>query len=218
MESGNPELLAQIAALVESGALPDQAAVDFAVQSLKTLHLAYPNDPKVRQSLELLTERLASEAMLSYDGGDAVKAGRLIAQASMTGVAQDSVSSALTYLAAAQAAAAERNDELAARVADADSGAANLDVARRETRGSTVDNERATRLEMVPEFRPAPRIYPYVVVVPQASGSFGDQARDYLEPGESASTNVDERAANSAGRTNASLDADQPRSCTPLPS
>ena len=216
LESGNPELLAQIAALVESEELPDKAAVDFAVQSLKTLHLAYPNDPKVRQSLEILTERLASEAMLSYDGGDAIMAGTLIAQASITGVAQESVSSALIYLAAAQAAAAQRNEELAARAADAASGTGEPDVARRETRDSTVDNAQATQLELVPAFRPAPMIYPYAFVAPQASGSFGDQTRDYLEPGDAVSTNVDEMAANRLAETNASLDAEQPADLYPL--
>ncbi len=100
-------LLANVTTLLAGDELPPKATLDFAVQTLKALRAAYPDDPAVRESLETLTVRLSEEARLSFDRGEYIQAGRLIEQASSTGVAQEHVASAVAYLEAPSPPAAE---------------------------------------------------------------------------------------------------------------
>lgn len=98
-EMVDPDVLARFSALLDAEPLPDKAIIDFAVESLKSLRTAYPNDPRVPESLERLTERLVSEAKRSYDGGDRFLAGRLMEQASTIGEGQETVEATLAYFA-----------------------------------------------------------------------------------------------------------------------
>lgn len=95
-----PDVLARFAALVEMEPLPDRATIDFAVESLKSLRIAYPEDPGVPAALSRLSERLVVEARVAYDLGDAFLAGRLIEQAAAIGPATASVDETLAYFAA----------------------------------------------------------------------------------------------------------------------
>jgi TonB family protein len=93
------EVLDRLSALLEAEPLPDKATIDFAVESLRSLMLAYPNDPRISAALVSLNERLVQEARLSYDQGDAFRAGRLIEQATTLGLADSAVAETLAYFA-----------------------------------------------------------------------------------------------------------------------
>ncbi len=95
-----PDVLARFTALVEMEPLPDKATLDFAVESLKSLRIAYPEDPGVPAALTQLSQRLVVEARVAYDRGDAFLAGRLIEQAATIGLATTSVDETLAYFAA----------------------------------------------------------------------------------------------------------------------
>ena len=88
------------------------------MESLRSLMLAYPNDPRIPAALASLNERLVQEAQRSYDHGDAFRAGRLIEQATVLGLADASVQETLDCFASlppGSAAAAQPRQELAAR-------------------------------------------------------------------------------------------------------
>jgi len=93
------DVLVRLSALLEAEPLPDKATIDFAVESLRSLMTAYPDDPRIPAALASLNERLVQEARLSYDEGDAFRAGRLIEQATMLGLAGASVAATLDYFA-----------------------------------------------------------------------------------------------------------------------
>ena len=105
-EQGDPvatgvsqDMLARLSALLEAEPLPDKATIDFAVESLRSLMLAYPDDPRIPAALTNLNERLVQEARQSYDEGDAFRAGRLIEQATVLGLAEEAVAETLDYFA-----------------------------------------------------------------------------------------------------------------------
>ena len=91
------DMLARLSALLEADPLPDKATIDFAVESLRSLMVAYPNDGRIPAALATLNERLVQEARQSYDDGDAFRAGRLIEQATTLGMADASVAETLDY-------------------------------------------------------------------------------------------------------------------------
>ncbi len=93
------EVLARLSALLDTEPLPDKATVDFAIESLRSLMVAYPDDPRIPAALAELNERLVLEARQSYDQGDAFRAGRLIEQATTLGMATASVAATLDYFA-----------------------------------------------------------------------------------------------------------------------
>lgn len=95
----NQDVLLRLSALLESEPLPDKATIDFAVESLRSLMAAYPDDPRIPAALANLNERLVQEARQSYDAGDAFRAGRLIEQATALGLAAGSVEETLEYFA-----------------------------------------------------------------------------------------------------------------------
>ena len=95
----NPDVLMRFSVLLDADVLPNKATIDFTLESLKSLRVAYPSDARVVDALEKLTLRLVAEARLSYDRGDAFLAGRLIEQASTTGVSRDSVGVTMDYFA-----------------------------------------------------------------------------------------------------------------------
>lgn len=103
------DMLAKFSALLQADPLPDKATIDFAVESLRSLMVAYPSDPRIPAALTSLNERLVREARQSYDEGDAFRAGRLIEQATTLGLAGAAVTETLAYFASRPpgAAAAE---------------------------------------------------------------------------------------------------------------
>ena len=66
--------LANVAALLENEPLANESSLRVALQSLKALSVAYPNDLQVQQTLEQLAERLDSAAQASHDVGEALVA------------------------------------------------------------------------------------------------------------------------------------------------
>lgn len=98
-EGVSQDMLARLSALLQAEPLPDKATIDFAVESLRSLMVAYPDDPRIPAALVSLNERLVEEARQSYDEGDAFRAGRLIEQATSLGLAAASVAETLDYFA-----------------------------------------------------------------------------------------------------------------------
>ncbi len=128
----SPDVMERFAALVAADPLPDKASLDFAIESLKSLRLAYPGDPSVGVALERLTERLVNEARLAYDRGDAFAAGRLIEQASSTGVSQSLVARTLDAFSSRAPGAASAEITAAEPAPDLDSGPMPAEVADAE--------------------------------------------------------------------------------------
>jgi TonB family protein len=93
----SPDVLARFSDLLEADPLPDKTTIDFAVESLRSLMAAYPDDGRVPAALARLNERLVVEARQSYDNGDAFRAGRLIEQATSLGMAEASIAETLAY-------------------------------------------------------------------------------------------------------------------------
>jgi len=91
------DVLARLSDLLEAEPLPDKTTIDFAVESLRSLMAAYPDDARVPAALARLNERLVVEARQSYDRGDAFRAGRLIEQATSLGMAGASVAETLDH-------------------------------------------------------------------------------------------------------------------------
>jgi TonB family protein len=91
------DMFARLSALLQADPLPEKATIDFAVESLRSLMVAYPSDPRIPEALTILNERLVQEARQSYDEGDAFRAGRLIEQATALGLAEASVAETLDY-------------------------------------------------------------------------------------------------------------------------
>ena len=91
------DMFARLSALLQAEPLPDKATIDFAVESLRSLMTAYPDDPRIPAALTTLNERLVQEARQAYDDGDAFRAGRLIEQATTLGLAGASVAETLDY-------------------------------------------------------------------------------------------------------------------------
>jgi hypothetical protein len=92
------QLLASIANLLTTQALPDEPTIDFALQSLKTVWLANADNAAAQRQLEDLTRRLADEAKLSFDRGNTPLARRLIEQARASGVLFEYVSGAADHI------------------------------------------------------------------------------------------------------------------------
>lgn len=91
------DVLASFSGLLEAEPLPDKPTLEFAIESLRSLMAAYPEDARIPAALASLNERLVVEARESYDGGDALRAGRLIEQAAALGLAEASVAETLAY-------------------------------------------------------------------------------------------------------------------------
>jgi hypothetical protein len=93
-ESGgrvNDQVLDRVGTLISAERLPDRATIDFMIETLRTLQLAYPNDPRVPEALDALTLRLLDGARQSYDAGNPFQAGRLVELALTTGAARTAV-------------------------------------------------------------------------------------------------------------------------------
>ncbi len=91
------DVLARFSDLLEAEPLPDKATLEFAIESLRSLMVAYPEDTRVPAALVSLNERLVREARERYDRGDALRAGRLIEQAAALGMADSAVEETLDY-------------------------------------------------------------------------------------------------------------------------
>ncbi|MGE0624288.1 MAG: energy transducer TonB [Pseudomonadales bacterium] len=88
-------LLARFTVLIRAERLPDRGTVDFVIESLRSLQLAYPNDARIPEALNQLALKLLDEARTAYEAGDALQAGRLIELAVTTGAAPSAVDEAL---------------------------------------------------------------------------------------------------------------------------
>jgi hypothetical protein len=82
-------LLESVSELLETRELHDAVTVDFAMQTLKTMLLVDEDNDVARDRLHELTRRLVLEAELQFDLGNTPLASRLMAQASLSGLAID---------------------------------------------------------------------------------------------------------------------------------